>query len=207
MKSMNDLIVIGAGGHSKVIFDAVQKQGVYRIVAFVDTTLDLPRTQGQVPVLTALPDDCEGKYFIVAIGDNVTRARLFAEMQAKGLRPATVVHPNSTIAGTATIGLGSIVCPGVIIGPDTVIGINSILNTASSIDHDCQIGEHVHIGPGSTIAGSCHIAEGAFVGSGTVLIPHVKIGKWATVGAGSVLIRDVSEKTTVVGLNRVIHQD
>ena len=201
-----DLIIIGAGGHARVIIDAVRKSQSHTIRGIVDTTRKAPSVFEDWEVTAELPSPSINSEFIVAVGDNAARAQLYAESLEKGLTPATIIHPSAIIAEKVSIGKGTILCAGSIIGPYTKIGENCIVNTAASVDHDCEVGDHSHLCPGARLPGSCRLGNGVFFGTAAAAIPQIKVGDWAVIGAGSVVIKDVDPRTKVVGISRVIPQ-
>ena len=182
------LLVIGAGGHAKVVIDAARAAGM-------EVTGVVGEAQGRdcllnVPI-SRTPDAFEGDAFIVAIGNNQARAESFARYLDSGMHPAVVVHPSAVIADGVEIGSGSFIAAGVVVNVDARIGENAILNTSCCVDHDCVIGDHAHVGPTAGLCGGVVVGTGALVGAGCSIIPLCSVGEWAVVGAGSVVIRDV----------------
>jgi UDP-perosamine 4-acetyltransferase len=191
------LLVIGAGGHAKVVIDAARAAG-FDVVGIVGREIDPAELLG-IPVVRD-PDEVAADGFIVAIGDNAARAEVFASWLASGLEPATVVHPSAVIAPGARIGRGAFVAPGVVVNIDAQIGENAILNTGCSVDHDVVIGPHAHIGPRAALCGGVTVGEGALVGVGSCAIPLAAIGPWAIVGAGAAVTDDVPADETWGGV-------
>jgi len=192
------LLVLGAGGHAKVVIDTARAQG-WSVYAAVD---DNPNLWGHpiegVPVLGSLETAAGWQgWAIIAVGDNRTR---YAVSQRYALRWATLIHPTAWLSPSAKIGEGTLVAAGVVVQPEAQIGRHAILNTACSIDHDCVVGDWVHIAPGARLAGGVQVGEGALVGVGAVVLPNLRIGAWSVVGAGAVVTRDVPSRTVVVGV-------
>ena len=197
---MRPLLLYGAGGHGKVVFDAARAAKVsFDVVADDDDgviefqgveVMHPGHGQWSMPTTFA---------FIVAIGDNRRRANVFAELVHRGGTPHSVVHPRSTVSQDAAIGLGTLLCAGAIVNPGARLGVNCIVNTCASVDHDCEIGDHVHLCPGVRLGGQVVVGEGAMIGLGSVVLPGVSIGPWALVGAGSVVNRDVPPRVVAYG--------
>jgi len=192
------ILVFGSGGHAKVVVDAIECQNKFLIQALIDPFSDL-KTLAGYPVLRDHADLSPGN-FVVAIGDNAIRKKLYSQLVLDGWTPQAVIHPSAIIARDTKIGAGTVIFAGAIINPASIVGDNSIINTAATIDHDGDIGPHCHIAPGCHLAGNVQVAEGTFLGIGVRVIPKVKIGSWSVAGAGSVLIKDVDAHTTVVGV-------
>lgn len=182
------LLVVGAGGHASVVVDAAQVAGV-DVIRVVGDPAERPDVLGARVSQTA--EDAGADAFIIAVGDNRTRARLFAEYSATGLKPAAVIHPSAVIARGVVIGEGTFVAAGVVVNTGTRIGSNAILNTSSTVDHDCVVGDHAHIGPMTGVCGGVRIGDGVLVGVGCSIIPSCTVGDWTVLGAGSTVVHDL----------------
>jgi len=194
------VVVIGAGGHAKVVISALQAAGIT-----VDVALDEDEGKWGSEILnvpvegpTNLIRKMENVAAVIAIGSNSIRKKIALEYS--NVRWLTVIHPKAYVHESVQIGKGTVVFAGAIIQPYTKIGSHVIINTGATIDHDCEIGDYVHIAPGSHLAGNVKIGEGAFVGIGASIIPGIKIGEWAVIGAGAVVIDDIPPYTTAVGV-------
>lgn len=200
---MADVVIVGAGGHAKVILDIIRLNGD-RAVGLLD---DNPKLWGQrqsgVPILGALDSysSYTYDYLILAMGSNALRHKLSTTVFRAVLDEnwLTAVHPSAVIASDVKIGCGTVVMAGAIVNSETVVGRHGILNTASSVDHDNIIGDYVHIAPGAHLAGGIRVNEGAFVGIGASVVPNILIDTWSIVGAGAVVIRDVESRQVVIG--------
>lgn len=195
-----DLVIYGASGHGKVVFDVVQRQKKYKIVGFCDDNKKkLDSIASDVSIFSSNQLDLNVNLFI-AIGDNGIREKLYKKYFELGFKFATIIDPSAIISDSAKIYSSSVVMPGVIINSDTFVSENSIINTRTSIDHDCFIGSHTHIAPGVTICGGCKIGNNTFIGAGATIIQNVKIGNNVTVGAGAVVLKDVKDNQLIYGV-------
>lgn len=207
------VVIIGGGGHAKVVIDVFQSAGIYEIAGYTAHTEHGNNLCG-VPFLgddSVLPDLLNNgvQYFFVAMGNNQIRKKLFLELLEMGFIPVNAISPLAYISPHANMGVGVVAMAGVIVNSCAVIGDNVILNTRSGVDHDCAIESHAHIAPSVSLAGCVNVGEGSFVGVGSSVIPEVNIGEWSIVGAGSVVISDVPSNVTVVGVpaNKIIKRD
>jgi sugar O-acyltransferase (sialic acid O-acetyltransferase NeuD family) len=196
------IVIVGAGAQGAVVADILQRAGTPPI-AFVDEAL-AGRTILGVPVRASL-DQIEHDAVIVAIGDNAVRRRVMERLA--GERFATAIHPFSSIAPSATVGEGAMICAGAIVAPRAVIGRGALLNTKSSVDHDSVLGEFVHIAPGATLGGNVRIGEQTLIGAGATVVSGRSVGARSIVGAGAVVARDIGDDVTAVGVPARVTSD
>ncbi|HZR25951.1 MAG TPA: acetyltransferase [Vicinamibacterales bacterium] len=199
------IVVIGAGGHAKVVLDVARSTGMSDadVLGFVDDNVALIGTRvSGFPVIgpiDALPPPREARV-IMGIGDNALRCRLFARLRERGYEILTVIHRSAIVAPGCTLGDGVVVMAQAAVNVDTRIGDNVVLNTGCTVDHDCAIGAHAHIAPGANLAGGVVIGEQTLIGIGSAVIPGVAIGPRTIVGAGSVVTKDIGADCVVAGV-------
>jgi sugar O-acyltransferase (sialic acid O-acetyltransferase NeuD family) len=196
-------MILGAGGHARVVADILRAMDGMEPLGFVTSDF-APGTPGPLGLTVLCSDESVGSVphdgLVVAVGDNGIRERLFAHFAGRGETMVTAVHPSAIIAPDVVLGQGCMVCAGAIINTGSEIGDNVILNTGSVTDHDCSIGDHAHVAPGAKLAGGVHIGVGALVGLGAAVLPGVSMGDRAVAGAGAVVLGDVVPGLTVVGV-------
>jgi len=199
------LVIVGAGGHAKVVVDILLAQDGWDIVGLTDADPS-PRKIYGLPVLgrdeDVLPNlrrqGVEAAF--VALGDNVLRLRIAARLRALGFDLPNAISPRAFVSPNATLGVGIAVMPQAAINAAATIGDFAIINTAASIDHDCVVGEGAHIGPGAVLAGWVRVGARVFVGVGAAAVPGVEIGADAVIGAGAAVIRRVPAGATSIGV-------
>ena len=194
------VIIMGAGGHSSVVLDALLCAGV-PVFGFVDEHVRVQSIES-LPVMGADDPRWLGMpefQFVVAIGDNRVRAAIFERLLQRGGTPLTVVHPQAVVSRRSSIGPGTVVMAGAIVNPGAQIGANCILNTGCSVDHDCVVGDHVHLCPGVRLAGTVRIGKHTLLGTGSCVTPGRSIGSGTLVGAGSVVVRDLPDNCLAHG--------
>jgi UDP-perosamine 4-acetyltransferase len=194
MQQQAAVLIVGAGGHAKVVIELLQAQG-RRVGGLVDADAS-PRQVLGVPVV-GTDADLSRLYSpslnlaFVAIGDNQTRLMLGRHVQSIGFQLVNAISPAAVVSPSCRLGAGIAVMAGAIINADAEICDFAIINTGASIDHDCIVGEASHIGPGATIAGCVTIGRQAFLGVGSHVIPQLSIGDGALIGAGSCVVRNI----------------
>lgn len=184
------VIIIGAGGHARVIADIVDLSG-HHVLGFLDD--HLTGNYSGSPVLGKVSDFArfrDSVRFVIGVGDNEGRRHL-ADLLGAACRFYAAVHPAATIARSATIGDGAVVMAHAVINPDTHIGPHAIINTSASVDHDCRIAAFAHISPGATLAGTVAIGEETWIGAGAVIINNINICDKCVIGAGSLVLADI----------------
>lgn len=201
------VVVVGAGGHGRVVLDILKRARSYEAAGFLDSNPDLHgRRMDGLPILgdlTLLPQlsrsrDMRGA--IVAIGDNGVRRAFAEEIDAMGIRLINAVHPSANLAHNVTLGRNVVIAAGALVSAHCQIGDSVILNTGCIVDHESMIGTAAHICPGTKLAGRVTVEAGAFVGIGATVLQGLRIGCEAIVGGGAVVIDDVPPMTTVVGV-------
>jgi sugar O-acyltransferase (sialic acid O-acetyltransferase NeuD family) len=204
---MNDakkLIVVGAGGHARILMDTAEDAG-YTIYGIIDIHYDGQEERIlNYPVLGdfSLLNGFDPEKFILAlaIGDNSKRATYFNKSHTHDFQIATIIHPTAIVSKNAELDTGVFIGSGAIINAKAKIGKNTIVNTGAIIEHEVDIGNHAHIGPGSRIAGRVRIGDQTFVGIGTSIIDKICVGDNVIIGAGSVILNDIEPDSTVVGV-------
>lgn len=192
-----DIIIIGAGGHSKVIADIIEKSGD-NLIGFLDDNLDVQNKiiykDKKVIGTTSDIEKYNDLYFIIGIGNNSVRKKI---SEKYSLNWYTAIHPNAIVANCVTIGEGSVIMAGAVINTYTTIGRHCIINTNSSIDHDNVIGDYVHISPRAVLAGTVSVKDLTWICVGATIINNIFIEKNNIIGAGAVVIRDILESDSI----------
>ena len=201
------LIILGGGGHAKVIIDCLRYYNC-NILGITDPDKDKHGTDLMgVKIIgtdeVALNHHPDEVFLINGLG-SVSKAdkrkQLFRCFKGKGYVFSQVIHPAAVLSPEVTLGEGLQVMAGSIIQPGCVFGFNTIINTKASIDHDCQIGANVHIAPGVTLAGNIVIEDDVNVGSGATILQGVHIGYGSTIGAGSLVLDNLTANVKAFGV-------
>ncbi len=157
------IVIIGAGGHSRVVCDAILAQNIYEIVGFLDGGVSIGTTITQGYKVLETPDNIAkiastAEYFIVAIGNNITRESFFNSSK-KLLKPATILHPSAVIGIEVTIGEGCVALGNSVINAFSSIGKNTIINSSVVVDHECKIGNNTHLSIGTMVGSNSIISD------------------------------------------------
>ncbi|XAM01275.1 acetyltransferase [Phycisphaeraceae bacterium D3-23] len=207
LKEEPPVIIIGAGGHARVLLGVLKMLG-RQVLFFTD---DAPKSQGKIidgirvqgpqeEILKHTPHDVVLVNGIGSVSPPVIRQQVFHRFSYRGYRFATIIHPDALIAPSAQIAQGAQVMAGTIVQAGALIGANTILNTRCSVDHDCIIGAHTHIAPGVTLSGNVSVGQMCHLGTGATVIHGITIGHSTLVGAGAVVVDNVPTGTKVSGV-------
>lgn len=202
------LLIYGSSGHAKVAADTALATGQFDVVGFLD---DHPDRIGTVflnrPVLAGLAEQprAHKAQLFIAIGDNLTRLRIAAQLQQHPLGFATLIHPRAVVASNVKIGQGCLIAAGAVIQPGCTLGEHVIINTLAGVDHDCTLETGVHIAPGAHLAGRVTVGRATMVGIGACIRDGMTLGCESMVGAGAVVIKPVPDRVTVVGNPARVH--
>lgn len=198
------LLIIGAGGHGKVVADTARQQGEWDRFAFLDDDTTRSGSIVGVPVLgdlrTAAGLRREFPDVVVAIGSADLRLRLIGELAEQGFNLPVVQHPSATISSFASLGRGCVVFAQAAINADVTLGEGCIVNTGSTIDHDCTLADGVHLAPGAHLAGTVRVGRATWIGIGACTRENITIGDYVTIGAGAAVVADIDSGLTVMGV-------
>ncbi|MCX8130712.1 MAG: acetyltransferase [Clostridia bacterium] len=212
---MEKIILIGAGGHCKVVIEIIKE--FYEIAGITDS--DYSKHGSQYHGISVIGNDEKLRYIynngvnralvtVGSTGNSMLRKKLYEYASCIGFDMVNSVSRSAIVSPSVRTGRGNVVMDGAIIHADSVLGNNTIINTASIIEHDCIIQDHVHISPGAKLAGGVIAGEGSHIGIGATVIQNVKIGKHCIVGAGAVVTGDIPDFSVCVGVPaRIIRQN
>ena len=196
------LVLVGGGGHCKVVIDAVKSSDQFELCGIVDPNLDrgisilgIEAIGDDSRLLELFRQGVKNAFITVgSIGDCSNRKRIYDNLKNIGFQLPVVVHPKAVIARDVELGEGTFIAAGAVVNPGVRIGKNVIINTSVSIDHDCKIADFVHIAPGATLCGGVEVADSAHVGAGAKVRQCVKIAKNYLVKMGTVVTKDLSDE-------------
>ncbi len=194
---MTEVVIIGAGGHGKVIADIIEKSGD-RVVGFLDD--NPPSSQILNYPMLGVTSDCEkytDKKFIIAIGNNKIRQKIATQYK---LNYYTAIHPNAVIGRDVVIGEGTCVMAGCVINVSTRIGKHCIINSGSVVEHDNILGDFVHLSPKAALCGTVCVGDCTHIGAGATIRNNTSITKNCIIGVGGAVVEDIMQEGTYCGV-------
>jgi len=206
MQTNKKIIIIGAGGHTRVLISAL-KALRREIIGILDPDVKLiGQTIAGIPVLgnddtisNYAPDAVELANGIGSVALPEKRKAIYMKFKNAGYSFARVVHPSVIVMEDVQLGEGVQIMAGAIVQTGCAIGNNTIINTGAVVDHDCIIGAHVHIAPGAVLSGGVVIGEMSHIGTAVTIIQGIKIAERVVVGAGAVIIKNITPGKKVAG--------
>lgn len=202
-----EVLIIGAGGHAKVVADAIEQEGIHRIIGFVDEDQDRLCEVYGYPVVGGMEVFKEKRFSavnagILAVGDNGKR-KLLAERISQ-IRASfvfiTVTHPAAVLSRGVKVGHGTIIMPGAIVKSDTCVGNHCVINSNCSLGHDTSIGDFVTIGPGALVGGHVKIGDCSMVSLGANVIHNIEIGEQTIIGSGATVVNHIGSGVIACGI-------
>ncbi len=197
------LLVIGGGGHGRVVAETAQLSGLFERIAVIDEKavegwrLPLIECYASERHIAAHPEEwC----FVVAIGHAPTRRRLFSSYSLAGFRAACVIHPGASVSRSAELGEGVAVLAGAIVAAQARIGQGAIVNHNAVVEHDCHLGAFAHMAPGSVMAGGSSLGDESFLGACASIRHGIAVGSGITIGNGAAVIHSLDQPGIYVGV-------
>jgi len=200
------LVILGGGGHAKVLAGIVQRLGLWKVAGYTDVKsrgelLGLPYLGGD-GILQSLRESGyvdSAALGVGQMGDVTLRVALLGRLETLGFQLPTIVDPAALLGPQTRLGPATVVMPGAVINAGTIVGTACIINTNATVEHDCSIGSHTHIAPGAVVCGGCQVGESTLIGARAVLTPGVRVADACIIGAGATVVCDILEPGTYVG--------
>ncbi len=194
----NRLVIIGAGGHGKVIADIALKIGYTDIVFADDNAVG---SCCGFPIICTSDEiekynDCKTD-FVIAIGDNAIRKSIANQHDVNWV---SLIHPSAQIAAGADIGEGTVVMANAVINACAAIGKHCIINTSAVVEHDNVLENYVHISPQATLGGTVRIGAGTHIGIGATVINNIEICCDCLIGAGALVVKNIYQPGKYIGV-------
>jgi len=201
------LLLVGAGGHCRIILDLLLKTKQYSLAGILDVKERVGQEVLGVPIigtdadLPKIHQQGVKQCFISmgSIGSPQLRMKLHRLALDAGYKFPNIIHPQAIISSRVSMGEGNFVAPGAIINVLTKLGSQCIVNTGAIIEHDCQIGDFVHVSPGAVLSGGVIVGEQTHIGTGSIVRQCIQIGSSTIIGAGSVVTKDIRSNVTAFG--------
>lgn len=165
---MRKLLIIGAGGHGKVVAEVAQDCG-YEEIAFLDD--NSPDAIGKTDEIECFVE--QYKEAFIGIGNNELRQNMLKRLKQAGYHIPMLVHPTAYVSKTAKIGAGTVVEPKAIVNTETVIGMGCIISVGAIVDHNVVLKDCVHVNAGAIVNAGAVVENRQKLESGEVILGYV----------------------------------
>lgn len=203
---MEEIILVGFGGHAKSVVDCIESGRKFQIAGFTEMT-EQPSYRGYTWLGT---DDVLETYYqkgvrhafvsVGYMGSGNVRDRLYNKLKAVGYNLPVIIDPDAVVAADAVVEEGTLIGKGAVVNSAAAVGKMCILNTGSIVEHESRIGAFTHISVNSTLCGRVSVEDHCMVGAGATVIQNITIGSHSIIGAGSVVLRNIESGETVYGI-------
>lgn len=204
---MEDIILLGIGGHAHSVVDSIEQSGQYHIIGFLDKEEMRGKHFRKYQVLDT--DDAlerlygEGlRYAFITVGymgHGNLRNRLYMRLKKRGYILPNIVDDSAVIAKDVMLE------DGIFIGKRAVINANAniqkmcIINTGAVIEHDCIVEKFTHVAVGGILCGNVSIGRETFVGANATVIQGKRIGCNCVIGAGTTVRKNMENFSMICG--------
>lgn len=184
---MKDWLLVGAGGHAKVVADIIRTTGG----AIAGYTALSQSNWAPWPYI-GQDDDATDTSMTMAIGTGgvtpgglTDRLYLLDQYRDRGFRAPALISPHATVSAPDACGDGTQIMAGAIVQAASRLDDGVLVNTGAIVEHDCVIGTGTHIAPGAIILGGCKIGACCMIGAGAIVLPGVHIPAKSMIAAGT----------------------
>ncbi|EMY76249.1 sugar O-acyltransferase, sialic acid O-acetyltransferase NeuD family [Leptospira weilii serovar Ranarum str. ICFT] len=200
-----DIILIGAGGHSKACIDVVELEDKFRIIGLIGTLEENGKSifgyeiLGDDSRLSKIRKIVENAMIVVGqIRTSKIRKEIYNTLKSLDYNLPVIQSPLAYLSKHASIGEGTILMHHSIVNSGVKIGVNSIINTKALVEHDCKVGDHCHVATASVLNGGVELGDESFVGSGSIIREGIHIGKECFIGMNSKVLKNLSNNETLI---------
>ncbi|WP_088815944.1 MULTISPECIES: acetyltransferase [Listeria] len=200
---MKNIIIIGDGGHSKLVQHLVKELNHYQLTEIWDDKFQTDICIDNIyyrPLTPYLDKKRADASFFIAIGENAAREKIARALAKNQNTFASLIHPTAIVESPDQIGVGSLIMARAIVQLNAHVGNHVIVNSGAIIEHDTKLADFSHIGPGSVLTGGCKVGQGTLVGANSTFIPLITVGEKATIGAGSVVTKNIPARLVAAGV-------
>lgn len=207
---MEEIIIVGAGQHCRVVLYNVKAQGIYQVACildedekiwgnYIDDIIVEPYKNFDRNILDSLRRKYQTNKFFIGFGAMKFRKKVFDFFKGQGWEAVNIIHPDAVVAAETQLGEGVLIEAGCLVTPAPVIGNNVVVNTGSQINHDNVVADHVYIASGVILSGGVRVKENTLLDDGVIITLGCIVGANCIVGAGAVVTKDIPDNVIAYG--------
>lgn len=199
------MIVIGAKGHAKEIFEVLNENKLLEPLYFFDNynkndnTTIFDRT-----ILKSFKDVeivfSDSKKFCIGVGNPYVRFSLAQKFINRGGSLESIISKRALIGKITNFQIGVNIMPFSALYNYSKIGKGVLINSFASVHHDCEVGDFTELSPGSRILGRSKVGAFCSVGANSVVLPDLEICDNVIIGAGAVVTKSIFQPGTYLGI-------
>lgn len=200
---MKNLIIIGAGGMGRTMYDLAKESlgyGVdFEIKGFIDDNVNaLDGFDNYPPMLGTISDYIPqpNDVFVCSIGGH-SRKPCIEKLISKGGEFISLIHKTARIGTNVKMGKGTLVGTYTTIAADAELGDYNFIQSMTIIGHDCKIGSWNRIDSQVMMVGATTLGDNNMIHTGAMINHNVHIGSDCTIGACSFVTMDVESGSTL----------
>jgi UDP-perosamine 4-acetyltransferase len=200
------IIIIGGGGHAKVLISDLIKLDKFEIIGYTDLNnkgliqgVEYLGTDKVLPEIKRKHKNCGAVIGVGNISVSNIRSKIYKNLKELNFDLPVIISIDALVNEEVSIGEGTVVLQGAIINVSSVIGKCVIINTGAIVEHDSRVDDFVHLTAGSIIGAGAEIGENTIMGIGSMVIPFKKVCKNCLIGAGTIVARDLFNEGTYFG--------
>ena len=207
---MEDIVLLGLGGHAHSVVDSIEQIGKYNIIGFLDTEEMQGKQYKDYRILDT--DDALQKYYnsgisnafvtIGFMGHGKVRNRLYQKLKNIGYTIPNIIDKTAVISQNAELEDGIFVGKNAVINANAKIGKMCIINTCAIVEHDCTIGAFSHIAVGSVMCGRVSVGRQTLIGANATVIQEKVIGNYCIIGAGTTIKKDIGDHSMITNYQK-----
>ena len=193
---MKEIIILGAGGHTRSLIDVIELESKYQIAGIIDNELKIGDKVLGYDVIGRDEDLKKFRekyqYAIIGVGQIKTpniRIKLFELLKSLNYVLPIIISPRAYVSKYAFIDEGSVIMHDAFVNANAKIGKNCIINTKAIIEHDVTIEDNCHISTGAIINGGTIVRKNSFIGSNAMAKEYIEIKANSVRGGGAIILK------------------
>lgn len=159
-----NLLIIGAGGHGRVVKEVAEALGYDKIAFLDDNSVE---AIGKIADSKSFVQEYQAAF--VGIGNNKFRNELLQRLEQEGFKIPVLLHPTAYISKTAVIGKGTVLEPKAIVNANSRVGVGCIISVGAIVDHDVVLEACVHVNAGAICKAGSFVVKETKVDAGQVV--------------------------------------
>lgn len=188
---MEDIVLVGFGGHGKSVADAIEAGNKYRVYGYTDLQDNHNgyKYLGTDDILEELFTKGITRAFLCVgyLGKGILRESLDGKLKALGFSFPVIIDPTAVISKKAKIGDGTFIGKRAVVNVEATIGKQCIINTGAIVEHECKIDDFTHVAVGAVLCGQVVVGKAALIGANATVIQCREVKDREIIPAGVVV--------------------